>query len=98
MVYGKTSVTESNNSLSLEELFKKQDYSNEVTIKLNFIKKKSGEDKLINILRYLDKMVGQVTEKEAYDKISLIVGEQNFSSIQHTLTKALKCAEYKFKV
>ena len=33
----------------LEELFKKQDYSNEVTIKLNFIKKKSGEDKLINI-------------------------------------------------
>lgn len=84
-------------SINLEALFKKQDLTNMVNIQLNFIKKKAGEDKLINILRILDKGYGEISEKEASDKIIGVVGQGNFQNINQTLQRILKLTNYKFK-
>lgn len=103
LIYNNTNTVNTNKSIitynntSLEAIFKRQDYTNDITIKLNFIKKKSGEDQLINVLRFLDKNVNMISEKEAIDKIISIVGEKIFSSIHQTLSRVLKSIEYKFK-
>jgi len=82
---------------SLESVFKRQDHTNMIVIQMNFIKKKSGEDKLINILRLLDKGQGEITEEEATEKIISIVGQVNYNSIHQTLQRVLKISNYKFK-
>ncbi len=82
---------------TLEEILNKQDFSNMITTRLNFIKKKIGEDKLKNILRYLDRNKGQLTEDEIIAKIISIIGKTEYNLIQKNIHIILKDYNYKFK-
>lgn len=82
---------------SLEEVFKRQNRPDPLFIKINFVVKKIGDAQTLNVLRFLDKYNGQLTQEEVMEKLENIVGKASLHGISKTLVAIFKISSYKFR-
>ena len=82
---------------TLEGKLKRNDCTKDITVKLNFLKKRLGENNLVMMLRQLDESNHKITEIEMDDKMAQIIGKESLSNIKKTLKDVLTMHDYQFK-
>lgn len=85
------------NSLSLEDVYKKQNLSDEVFIKIKFMKRKLGDAQTLGVLKILDKANNTLTKESLYEELIKLIGKQGLIGIEQTLSSIVKVSGFKFK-
>lgn len=87
----------SHNQNYLEEIFKKQNLSDEIYIKIKFMKRKLGDAQTLNVIKQIDKSNGMTTRDELNSELIKIIGREGLLGIEQTLNYIIKSSGVKFK-
>ena len=85
------------NSLSLEDIYKKQNLSDEVFIKIKFMKRKLGDAQTLGVLKVLDKANNTLSKENLNEELIKLIGKQGLIGIEQTLSSIVKASGFKFK-
>lgn len=87
----------SQNQNYLEDIFKKQNLSDEIYIKIKFMKRKLGDAQTLNVIKQIDKSNGMTTRDELNSELIKIIGREGLLGIEQTLNYIIKSSGVKFK-
>jgi len=81
----------------VEDIYKRQNLSDEIFIKIKFMKRKLGDSQTLVIVKLIDKHNGNSTREELNNEIIRIIGKEGLLSIEQTLNYIIKMSGIKFK-